>query len=45
MRLIFVRHGEPDYAHDCLTENGVIQAKCNLQLADGTGARDGFFYR
>ena len=28
MRLIFVRHGEPDYAHDCLTENGVVQAKC-----------------
>ena len=26
MRLIFVRHGEPDYAHDCLTETGVKQA-------------------
>ena len=27
MRLIFVRHGEPDYQNDCLTENGVKQAK------------------
>lgn len=26
MRLIFVRHGEPDYEHDCLTELGRIQA-------------------
>ena len=22
MRIIFVRHGHPDYAHDCLTELG-----------------------
>ena len=27
MRIIFVRHGEPDYARDCLTEQGRIQAK------------------
>ena len=27
MRIIFVRHGEPDYARDCLTEQGLIQAK------------------
>ncbi len=26
MRIIFIRHGEPDYAHDCLTEQGRIQA-------------------
>ena len=26
MRIIFVRHGEPDYAHDCLTEMGKLQA-------------------
>ena len=26
MRIIFVRHGEPDYAHDSLTEHGRIQA-------------------
>ncbi len=27
MRIVFVRHGEPDYAHDCLTEVGRGQAK------------------
>ena len=26
MRIVFVRHGEPDYANDCLTETGKIQA-------------------
>ncbi|MBR5121840.1 MAG: histidine phosphatase family protein [Oscillospiraceae bacterium] len=26
MRIIFVRHGDPDYTHDCLTEKGHIQA-------------------
>ncbi len=26
MRIIFVRHGEPDYQHDCLTETGKMQA-------------------
>ena len=26
MRIIFIRHGEPDYAHDCLTETGKLQA-------------------
>ena len=26
MRMIFVRHGEPDYEHDCLTETGKRQA-------------------
>ena len=27
MRIIFVRHGEPDYKHDCLTELGHLQAE------------------
>ena len=27
MRIIFVRHGEPDYEHDCLTNEGRRQAK------------------
>ena len=31
MRLIFVRHGEPDYENDCLTENGKIQAKSTAE--------------
>ena len=27
MKIIFVRHGHPDYAHDCLTELGHLQAE------------------
>lgn len=27
MRILFIRHGEPDYEHDCLTESGLIQAE------------------
>ena len=27
MRILFVRHGEPDYEHDCLTPLGAVQAK------------------
>ncbi|MBR4224355.1 MAG: histidine phosphatase family protein [Oscillospiraceae bacterium] len=27
MRLLFIRHGEPDYGNDCLTETGHIQAQ------------------
>ena len=26
LRLVFVRHGEPDYSNDSLTENGLVQA-------------------
>ena len=26
MRIIFVRHGHPDYVHDCLTDLGHLQA-------------------
>lgn len=26
MRILFIRHGEPDYEHDCLTEIGKLQA-------------------
>ena len=27
MKLLFIRHGEPDYERDCLTENGKVQAQ------------------
>ena len=27
MKLIFVRHGDPDYVHDSLTERGKIEAE------------------
>lgn len=28
MRLILVRHGDPDYEHDSLTETGFREAEC-----------------
>jgi len=31
MRLIFVRHGDPDYQNDCLTPKGIEQAKRTAQ--------------
>ena len=31
MRIVFVRHGEPDYAHDCLTAQGQAQAAAAAQ--------------
>ena len=35
MRIIFVRHGEPNYAKDCLTELGKLQAAaCAARLKD-----------
>ena len=35
MRIIFVRHGHPDYAHDCLTELGKKHAAAAaLRLQD-----------
>ena len=37
MRLIFVRHGEPDYEHDCLTANGRKQAQATAQRLKGEG--------
>ncbi len=37
MRMIFVRHGEPDYAHDCLTETGRQQAAAAAQRLAGEG--------
>lgn len=27
MKLLIIRHGEPDYESDCLTANGILQAK------------------
>ena len=35
MRLIFVRHGEPDYENDCITENGILQAKNTAKRLTG----------
>ena len=37
MRIIFVRHGEPDYVHDCLTEEGRAQAEAAAERLAGEG--------
>ena len=37
MRMIFVRHGEPDYEHDCLTETGRLQARAAAERLAGEG--------
>lgn len=33
MRIIFVRHGEPDYQKDCLTDEGRVQAAAAAEHA------------
>jgi len=37
MRIIFVRHGEPDYVHDCLTDTGRAQARAAAERLAGEG--------
>ena len=37
MRIVFVRHGEPDYEHDCLTETGKAQAAEAAKRLRGLG--------
>ena len=37
MRIIFVRHGEPDYERDCLTEEGWRQAAAAAERLAGEG--------
>lgn len=37
MRIVFVRHGDPDYARDCLTEAGKIQAEKAAERVAGEG--------
>lgn len=37
MRIIFVRHGHPDYANDCLTELGKKQAEACAEKLVGEG--------
>ena len=35
MRILFIRHGEPDYRNDCLTGQGRVQAEaCALRLQE-----------
>ena len=42
MRIVFVRHGEPDYAADCLTATGREQAKRAAQRLMGEGIEEIF---
>ena len=37
MRILFVRHGEPDYARDCLTDEGRRQAAAAAERLAGEG--------
>lgn len=37
MRIVFVRHGEPDYLNDCLTEEGRAQAAAAAERLAGEG--------
>ena len=37
MRIVFVRHGEPDYTHDCLTETGRLQAEAAAERLEREG--------
>ncbi len=43
MRLIFIRHGDPDYVNDSLTEKGVREAKLLAQRVAGWKDIDEFF--
>ncbi|MBR4703255.1 MAG: histidine phosphatase family protein [Oscillospiraceae bacterium] len=40
MRIVFVRHGEPDYARDCLTETGRAQAEAAALRLKGEGVEE-----
>ena len=40
MRIIFVRHGEPDYANDCLTETGRKQAEAASRRLEREGIEE-----
>ena len=40
MRIIFVRHGEPDYEHDCLTERGRTQALAAAERLKNEGIEE-----
>ncbi len=40
MRIVFVRHGEPDYARDCLTDEGRAQAEAAAERLAGEGVSE-----
>lgn len=40
MKLVFIRHGDPDYAHDRLTEKGKKEAQLLVKRLENTSVRD-----
>ena len=40
MRLIFIRHGDPDYVNDCLTEKGRREAALLAERVKGWDVTD-----
>ena len=42
MRIVFVRHGEPDYERDCLTAKGVVQARAAAERLREEGIEEIF---
>ncbi|MBE5961666.1 MAG: histidine phosphatase family protein [Lachnospiraceae bacterium] len=40
MKLILIRHGDPDYVHDALTEKGVREAKLLAERVAGWNVKD-----
>ena len=44
MRIIFIRHGEPDYTHDSLTQKGKVEAKLLAENIDFLKIENGDFY-
>lgn len=40
MRLLFIRHGDPDYEHDTLTEKGKVEARLLADIIDTFGIDD-----
>ena len=42
MRILIIRHGDPDYEHDTLTEKGVREAEALALTANDLGMQDFF---
>ena len=38
MKLLFIRHGDPDYTNDTLTKKGWREAECLAEMLSGNGA-------
>lgn len=43
MRIYFIRHGNPNYENDCLTDIGHLQAEACAERLKGEGIQKIFF--